>query len=234
MRDGDIDDALKRAAGADEPDPALLEQVNQRIAASLHPVRPLPGPAALALALMAASMGVAAVGAAVLGLHGAERMTAIQAGTAYSVVAALIFAAASVCVGESIPGSRRLRPALLVAGCCAALGVVFATIFRDPGAERFVAQGMPCLKTGLATAVPAALLTWLVLRRGFAVDRVGSALARGALAGLAGIALLELHCPNFETAHVLTWHLAVLPLSAAGAVLLARLTRARQVSSVPR
>jgi hypothetical protein len=27
--------------------------------------------------------------------------------------------------------------------------------------------------------------------------------------------MLELHCPNFEAAHLLVWHMAVVPLSAA-------------------
>jgi hypothetical protein len=35
------------------------------------------------------------------------------------------------------------------------------------------------------------------------------------LGGLAGVGLLELHCPNFQTAHILVWHAAVVPVSAA-------------------
>jgi len=53
------------------------------------------------------------------------------------------------------------------------------------------------------------------------VDSLGAGLARGALAGLAGVGMLELHCPNFEAPHVMVWHTAVLPLSAAAGALLA-------------
>jgi hypothetical protein len=36
---------------------------------------------------------------------------------------------------------------------------------------------------------------------------------------LAGVGVLELHCPNFEAAHILVWHTAVVPVSgAAGAI----------------
>jgi hypothetical protein len=226
MTDGDLNDALKRAGGAAEPDPALLARVAQQMGESLEPVGALPHPLALTTAAAAVCLGVAAAGAVALGLNGAERMTAAQALAAYPVLMFLILATAFVCVSESIPGSRRwIRPAWLLAASCIALAAVFAALFRDPGAERFVAHGIPCLKAGLATAVPAALLTWLALRRGYAVDRTGSATVRGVLAGLAGIVLLELHCPNFETAHVLTWHLAVVPVSAGAAVLLGRLRR---------
>jgi hypothetical protein len=34
------------------------------------------------------------------------------------------------------------------------------------------------------------------------------------LAGLAGLAVLELHCANFEALHVLVWHTLVVPVSA--------------------
>lgn len=33
--------------------------------------------------------------------------------------------------------------------------------------------------------------------------------------GLAGIGVLELHCTNFQAAHVLLWHTAVVPVSGA-------------------
>ena len=64
-------------------------------------------------------------------------------------------------------------------------------------------------------ALPAALLSWLVVRRGFAINPVSAGLIAGALGGIAGVGMLELHCPNFEAAHLLVWHMAVVPLSAA-------------------
>jgi len=71
-----------------------------------------------------------------------------------------------------------------------------------------------CLKAGLAWSLPAGVLSWLVLRRGFAVDRTAAGIAAGAFAGLAGLTVLELHCPNFRLPHVAVWHVAVPPLVA--------------------
>jgi len=71
-----------------------------------------------------------------------------------------------------------------------------------------------CLGIGVLHAIPAGLLSWLVLRRGFAVEPNSAGLSAGTLAGLAGVGMLELHCPNFQTAHVLVWHLGVLLASA--------------------
>jgi hypothetical protein len=63
----------------------------------------------------------------------------------------------------------------------------------------------------------------LLLRRGFAVNSTAAGLAQGTLAGLAGVTMLELHCPIFEAPHVLVWHIAVLPVCGLVGVLVARI-----------
>jgi hypothetical protein len=101
--------------------------------------------------------------------------------------------------------------------------LLFAVLFRDYRAEHFVAAGLGCLKQGVIHAVPAAILGALVLRRGFATRPVAAALIGGALAGLAGVAFLELHCSNVEAPHRLVWHAGVVPLSAGLGALIAGL-----------
>ena len=91
---------------------------------------------------------------------------------------------------------------------------MLALCFRDYRTTHFMHAGLVCLGIGVLHAIPAGLLSWLVLRRGFAVDAVSAGLAAGTLAGLAGVGMLELHCPNFQAAHVLVWHLGVLLMSA--------------------
>ena len=59
-----------------------------------------------------------------------------------------------------------------------------------------------------------------MLRRGFAVNPPSAGLVAGTLGGLAGVGMLELHCPNFQAAHILAWHTAVVPVSAALGALL--------------
>jgi hypothetical protein len=223
MRDGDIDDILNRAAGASpDVDPALLDRISQSMGTSLRPVRPLPSPAALTAALMAVCVAVAAVGATLLGLHGIQSMGLHRIAVIFPVLLILIGLAADVCVGQMIPGSRHLlTPQVLLGSGCLALTAIFALLFTDYGTDRFVSQGMACLKAGLLHAIPTAALAWWILHRGFAVNSLAAGVAVGTLAGLAGVGMLELHCPLFEAPHIMVWHTAVLALSGAAGGLFA-------------
>ena len=99
---------------------------------------------------------------------------------------------------------------------------VFALFFRDYHTEHFVSAGLLCLVTGVLHAIPVGLMGWLLLRRGVALNRISAGITAGTFAGLAGIALLELHCANFQALHILVWHTAVLPVSVAVGVIWAR------------
>jgi hypothetical protein len=217
MRDSDIDKLLKEAAKASPSmEPELVNRISRSIASDMNAIRPMASPMLLLSALVVVCGLVAITGASVLGPYGLHKMSAIQASIILSVLASTIVLAAYVSLAESIPGSRRiLSPAMLVTVCSAALIAVFVLLFRDYTVERFVAQGIPCLRAGLLNAIPAALGVWWILRRGFRVNPMASAFARGALAGLAGMLMLEIHCANFETLHVIVWHTLVIPVSAA-------------------
>jgi hypothetical protein len=222
MRDRDIDDALHRAASASpEPDPALLGRIANSIRPSLQPVRPMASSGVLAAALITASVAVASTGASILGLHGIRAMSGSKIAVIFPVLLALICLAAVVCAGQMAPGSRhRGKPWVWLVSACVALTAVFALLFTDYRSESFVSQGVACLKAGLLHAIPAAIISWWVLHRGFAVNSLAAGVAVGTLSGLAGVAMLELHCANFEAPHIMLWHTGVLALSgAAGAVL---------------
>lgn len=217
MTDGDIDDVLNQAAGAaPEVDPALLDSISRSMGSSLAPVRPLPPKSLLAVAAMVICAAVGIGGAAALGMRGIEKMNAVQIGVIFPVLGILIYLASRLSVGEMSPGSRREWAAWLwPVGGSLTLVAVFGVLFQEYRTERFLSQGLTCLKAGLLHAVPTALAAWLLLRRGFAVHPIASGLALGTLAGLAGVTMLELHCVNFEAPHVMLWHTAVLPLSGA-------------------
>ena len=217
MKDEEIDDVLKRAAGPlPEVDPSLIRRIAGSIGAGLQPVRPLPPAWLLRLAVATLCAGAAAIAGGLLGMHGLQKMHLADAALIFAALAAFIWLGAESCVSEMIPGSRHiLTPPRLMAAACVAMTAVFACLFRDYRIERFVAQGIPCLKAGLALAAPVALACWLILRRGMAVDRPAAGLAFGILAGLSGLAMLELHCANFEAVHVMVWHTAVPLLSGA-------------------
>ena len=158
-----------------------------------------------------------------LGPHGIQKMSEVEIWLIFSVLGILVWVAAVLSVTETIPGSRRpVAPWILLVCGCAGLAAVFAMLFHDYRMERFVPQGMACLTAGVAFALPAFIATWWVLRRGFTVNPAAAGLVQGTLAGLAGVTMLELHCPIFEAPHLLVWHIAVLPVCGAAGVLAAR------------
>jgi hypothetical protein len=228
MRDEDVDDILKQAAEAKQDvDPALLNRISMSIGSGLRPVRALPPAWILAGGLFLICGVVAVGGAIVLGPHGVQKMSAVQRGLIFSILSVLVWLAATLCVAEAIPGSRRpMAPWLLVGTGCIGLGAVFGLLFHDYRTEGFVSQGLACLRAGLILALPASLAAWWFLKRGFAVNPITAGFATGTLAGLAGVTMLELHCINFEAPHLMVWHIAVMPISGAIGALAAFTARA--------
>ncbi len=232
MKDREIDEALERAAQAPhEVNPALLERVVGSLKSSIRPVRPLPPTWVLAGGLVLICAAIALAGAARAGFYGIEKLSVLERALIFPTLGILVWVAATEFVSEMIPGSRRILAsgALLKIGCLALFGV-FAVLFRNYRTEHFVSAGVACLMTGLLHAVPTGLVSWWLLRRGFAVNSVAAGLVGGTLAGLAGVTMLELHCANFEALHVLLWHTAVVPVSGAAGALVAWTLRFRESS----
>ena len=221
VKDKEIDEILKRAAQAPhDVDPALLDRVSKSIGSSLRPVRPLPPAWVLAGGLALICAAVALAGAARAGFNGIQKLSVLERALIFPALGIFVWLGARAAVAEMIPGSRRrAAPGLLLGAGSLMLLVVFAVLFRDYRTDHFVAQGIVCLTAGLLHAIPAALASWFLLRRGLAVNPVAAGLVLGTLAGLAGVTMLELHCANFEAPHVMLWHTAVITISAAaGAV----------------
>lgn len=222
MNDRDIDDILRKAAGAPpQVDPELVDRISGSIRSSLSPVRPLPPAWLLKSALFAICAAVALAGAAALGLYGIKKLSAMEIALIFPALGIFTWLAATLSVGEMTPGSRRrLSPARLLVAGSLSLAAVFALLFHDYRVDRFVPQGLICLTAGLLHALPAGLASWLLLQRGFAVNPAAAGLAAGTLASLAGVTMLELHCANLQALHVIVWHTAVIPVSGlAGAAL---------------
>ena len=226
MNDSEIDNLLEAARASREPgqgpDPETLNRIAASVQASLKPVRPLPSRWALAAGLLLIAAAVAVAGAARAGFSGIEQMAPWQRLLIFPVLGILAAIAASELVSAMTPGrARRISSGALLTIAIAALLAVFALSFRDYQTVHFVSAGVTCLVVGTLHAIPAALLSWLLLRRGFAVNPAAAGLAAGALAGLAGLCVLELHCNNFQAAHVLVWHTAVVLLCAVAGALVA-------------
>jgi hypothetical protein len=222
VKDKEIDEMLMAAHAPHSPGAETLGSVTESIKATLRPVRPLPPKWILTGGLILICTAVALAGAARAGFSGIERMNPWERVLVFSVLGILVVIGAKEFVNSMIPGSRhRFSAGAIVAIDSIALIGVFALSFRDYQVSHFITAGVACLLTGILHAIPAALLSWLFLRRGFAVNAVSAGLAAGTFAGLAGVSVLELHCTNFETAHLLVWHTAVIPLSAGTGALIA-------------
>jgi hypothetical protein len=217
VNNGEIDDILKKVAQTPHAvEPAVLQRVAASIRPSLQPVRPLAPRWILTAGLVLIGAAVSLAGAARAGFYGFDKMDLPERVLIFITLGVLACAGAGKFVAESIPGSKyRVSSRRLLGISCAVLLGVFALLFRDYHTEHFLSVGITCLVVGLLHAIPVALLGWVLLRRGFAVNPVAAGVAAGALAGFAGVAMLELHCPNFEAFHILVWHTAVVPVSAA-------------------
>jgi len=229
MKDKEIDDLLKTAARpSHEVEAVSLQRVAASLQSSMRPVHPLPPTWVLTGALALLCAAVALLGAGRAGFDGFEKMDLMQRALIFATLGVLTCLSGIWFAHEMIPGSRRwLSPGAVLGLTVLALLGVFALLFRDYHVSHFVSAGTKCLITGVIHAIPAGLLSWLVLRRGFAVNSVSAGLAAGALAGLAGVGVLELHCVNFQAIHVLVWHTAVIPVSGASGALVAWALRFR-------
>jgi hypothetical protein len=236
MKPEDLDRIFASAETGHPVEPELLERISGAILPGLRPVRPLPPADVIVAGLVLLCLTVGIAGASLFGMYGIRKLTSIESASIFAVLAVFTGLAASQSAAEMVPGSRRMvNPAVLVWAASVALIAVFAALFSSYAMayamDGFVQQGVPCLRAGLLHALPAAAGTWLILRRGMAVNRTAAGLAAGTLAGLAGVTMLSLHCPNLRAIHVMAWHVAVVPLSAAAGALLARVLTFRERSA---
>jgi len=217
VKDVSIDEALERATRTSHAVPKeLLDRITGSIASTLSPVRPLPAPWALAGGLILLSMAIALLGALRAGFQGFEALSASYRVAIFGTLGGLLLIVARQVLAAWTPASRRsLSPAAVPVLVSLALLVVFAALFHDWHVQRFVPAGLACLLTGLLHAIPAGLLSWWLLRRGYAVNLISAGLMTGTFGGLAGVSMLELHCPNFEAPHLIVWHTLVVAVSGA-------------------
>ena len=216
MTSKDVDDVLTRGADSVVPrdgDRAAVERAKQAILGSLTPVRPMAPVWVFTVAFMILFAVVALASGMMLGMYGLDALSGTERAIVFSVVIAAAALAALAGAREMRPaGGRRLGTWVLAAAAIALLAA-FVLLFHDYSMEKFVKQGVACLRAGLLFAVAAAVMISLVFVRGYVLNPRAAGVAAGTLAGIAGIGALELHCPNVKAMHVMVWHLAVVVLS---------------------
>lgn len=232
MKPGDeIDNLLADAAKPDVSSDAArhaIARAQATILADLQPVHPLPAPWLLALAVLLVFAFAAAGSASLLGLHGLQSLDGIQRAIDYPALLLAAWLAADACVNAMRPASGRRLGKLAVVAPVTAFSVLFFLLFPDRSTGSFVLEGIPCLRAGMGVAIPTGLAVAWILRRGFVLDWGEAGLAGGSLAGLAGLAMLELHCANLKAPHRMVWHVAVIAVSAALGFAFGRLAERRE------
>ncbi len=208
-------------APTDAPDPKRLELIERLITGSLRPVRPLPSDPVLVAIFVTVFTVFAIVATIPFGFLGFRVWEPLQRFMIYGVISICAFFLATTIVGQMIPGSKRKHdPWRVILRSLLYLIAITLVVFQNFDRTRFVERGVPCLRLGSVCAAVAAVCVYAIIRKGFVTSMVQAGAVTGAFAGLAGIAVLALHCPIQSAAHVLTWHLSVMLLGVAcGAIL---------------
>ncbi len=212
MKPEDIDDIFARAAAspaAPDIDRAAALRARSEILAGLSPVRPLADARVITVLLVAVCAGCAVAAASALGLAGLHALAPSQRALIFATLLSVMWIAAAACARAMRPAQGASLAPWALALASTAFPALFALVFRGYGLARFAPEGIPCLRAGLLVAIPTALIVAVILRRGFILSWTTAGLAAGVLAGLAGLAMLELHCANLKAIHVIVWHVAV-------------------------
>jgi len=218
MKPDEIDRIIEEAAGrfpAREGDGSNVETIAGALLQDLRPVRPLAPAWVFTLSLTCLFAIFAVVSASILGLHGVHALSFTQIGWLFSGLLGTAMMAAVASAREMRPASGvRLGFRVPVAAIAVFLAL-FASLLTGYGTQHFVAEGIPCLVAGLSVALPTAAAAVWILRRGYVMDWSKAGTVAGTLAGLTGLGMLELHCPNLKAIHVMVWHVAVVMVSGA-------------------
>jgi hypothetical protein len=213
---------LDKVAAGDggRPSERQLRQIQTNIAEGLKPARPLPPSRIFLFACAIIFLLVTAAGTFILGLNGWRALTMAQRTAVFMTLAASAVLLAVSMVRQMVPGSKHaFSPATLPLAILAGLMIMMAATFRPQRDSAFLASGLMCLKNGLTYAIPAAFLLWLTLRRGAILFPKLIGAAGGGLAGLIGLSVLEVNCPNLNVFHILVWHGGVVLISSLGGAL---------------
>jgi hypothetical protein len=213
--------ALRESRPIAPPPAEQVKKIEAGILADLRPVKPMAPAGLRFLELMLILLVVAAVGVEALGIAGWRALSLLQRGVVFPALASAASLLAYSLGRLMAPGSRLPLPRYwLVPVAFGTVASIFASLFRPHPEATFVATGLVCLRIGLEYAAPAALLSWLLLRRGAVLNPLQTGAATGAFAGLTGLIVLEIFCPNLNQYHILVWHLGAALASAAGGMVI--------------
>jgi hypothetical protein len=216
MRSDEIDKIFESAHHRVPPgaNRATIERTQRAILTNLQPVRELAAPWIFALVFVTlfATLGIATGSA--LGLNGIHALNNYQRALIFPMLLGTAWLTGVACAREMRPAAGPRLDTVALTYSVGSLLVVFSLIFRNYSTRNFVPEGIPCLVAGLCVAIPTGLGIVWIIRRGFVLNWSAAGMAAGALSGLTGLGMLELHCPNLKAIHVIAWHVSVVVVSA--------------------
>jgi len=189
------------------PDAEHLSAITTRIQASLTAVRPLPSDGKMILAACILFAAFSLLATMPFGYYGFRDLTNLQRLAYYLPISLLALLLSGSLVKQIIPGAAvHIRPGYVLSVVLLSLPAVAFVLFPHLTLLHFVASGFPCLRVGLLCGAASGALTYLFARKGYAVSPPLAGCIAGVFAGLAGFAVLALHCPLQNAWHVVAWH----------------------------
>ncbi len=187
-----------------------VKQIEATLIADLKPVRPIAPSSVYQTAFAGLFVAISIVGGTILGQYGWRGLSELQKIAVFVPLAAITALLVFSIARQMIPAARHARSsALFSAGLFVVLLMIMSVMFRSEQESAFVRHGLVCFRTGMSFAIPAAFLFALLLRRGAALSPLLTGATAGALAGLVGLAVLEIHCGNLNVYHIVVWHVSV-------------------------
>lgn len=200
-----------RIAADTEPNPSpALTQLSARISENLQPIRPLASTGSLFMVFLGIFVLITGCGVYREGSFGLSAMSPLQSASMLCVLGACAAMLVWSLVHQMVPGSRHwFPPEILPAAVIGSLSFVAAFLFHFRDETRFWHRSWFCLQMGLVFALLAAGPFCMLLRRGAVLSPRSAGAAAGLLAGLTGMSILEIHCPNLDLRHILVSHVGV-------------------------
>jgi hypothetical protein len=212
--------------------PDRLKQIEAALIADLKPVRPLASTGAYLVACAAIIVAICIAGRLIAGDQGWRALSVLQKVAVFAPLAVLTTLLAFSVVRLMRPASTHARSsASLSVGLFVVLLLIMAQVFQPAQESAFVRHGLVCFQIGMLFAIPAAFVFALLLRRGAALSPVLTGAAAGGLAGLVGLTVLEIHCPNLNLYHIVIWHVSVTLVCVVAGLIFSSVTLGRWTSN---
>jgi hypothetical protein len=207
-----------------------LKQIEAALIADLKPIKPLASPGVYLAAFAGIFVAVCIIGCSIVGQRGWYALSDVQRVAVFVPLMASIALLAFSVVRQMTPAAKHVHFSTLVsAGLFVVLLLIMAVIFQPAHESAFVRNGLVCFEIGMAFAIPAAILFALVLSRGAALSPALTGATAGGLAGLVGLTVLEIHCPNLNVYHIVVWHVSVTLICAIAGLVLSSVTFRRWI-----